>query len=393
MRTIFTAVIILCMTSRFSVAQTRSELEEQRRRTIEEIGYVDKMLKSTEKERNESIQALRIIGNKVSLRESVIRGMDEEIQLLNERIDINKLALDMMESDLNILKEDYARSILNSYKSKKVNPDIVYILSARDFNQGYKRIKYLQQVSKYRRNESEIIRELKQQIEGTKARLESDLAGIYELQQREVQQKDLLKNEQSRQQKMVKSLGNKERQLKKELEDKKRIARRIEEEISRILEEERKKELKSELTPEQKLIGENFYENKGRLPWPVERGIVTARFGVHQHPVLKYVTEENKGIEITSNGKVMARSVFKGEVSAISVIAGANITVIIRHGTYLTVYSNLVNVKVRKGDKVETKQDVGEVYVDPKADNNSILKFMIFEQKDALDPELWITKI
>ena len=127
--------------------------------------------------------------------------------------------------------------------------------------------------------------------------------------------------------------------------------------------------------------------------WPVERGIVTAHFGVHQHPVLKYVTEENKGIEITSNGKVMARSVFKGEVSAISVIAGANITVIIRHGTYLTVYSNLVNVKVRKGDKVDTKQEVGEVYADPRADNNSVLKFMIFEQKSALDPELWISKI
>ena len=135
---------------------------------MEEISYVDNMLKTTEKEKKESVQAIRIIGNKVSLRESVIKGMNEEISLLTERIEINKLALEMMENDLNVLKEDYSRSILNSYKAKKVNPDMVYILSSRDFNQGYKRLKYLQQVTKYRRNESEIIRELKQQIEGTK---------------------------------------------------------------------------------------------------------------------------------------------------------------------------------------------------------------------------------
>ena len=384
--------IIMSAFAGVAEGQSKAELEEQRKRAMDDITYVDKMLKSTEKEKNESVQALRIIGNKVNLRESVIRGMSEEILLLKERISLNKLALDMMENDLKILTEDYSKSIINSYKSKKVNPDLVYILSARDFNQGYKRLKYLQQISKFRRNESEIIRELKQQIEGTKERLESDLAGISELQQREVQQKDLLKNEQARKQSMVKSLGNKEKQLRKDLDEKKRIAKRIEDEIAKIIEEERTKALKSDMTPEQRLIGNNFQENKGRLPWPVERGIVTAHFGIHQHPVLKYVTEENKGIEITSNGKITARSVFKGEVSAISAISGANMTVIIRHGTFLSVYSNLVNVKVKKGAIVETKQEVGEVYADPRADNNCILKFMIFEQKNALDPEQWISK-
>ena len=392
MRILLVFGIIMFAFTGVAEAQSKAELEEQRKRAMDDITYVDKMLKSTEKERNESVQALRIIGNKVNLRESVIKGMSEEILLLNERIGLNKLALDMMENDLKILTEDYSKSIINSYKSKKVNPDLVYILSARDFNQGYKRLKYLQQITKFRRNESEIIRELKQQIEGTKERLESDLAGISELQQREVQQKDLLKNEQARKQVMVKSLGNKEKQLRKDLEEKKRIAKRIEDEITKIIEEERIKALKSDMTPEQKLIGNNFQENKGRLPWPVERGIVTAHFGIHQHPVLKYVTEENKGIEITSNGKITARSVFKGEVSAISAISGANMTVIIRHGTFLSVYSNLVNVKVKKGDIVETKQEVGEVYPDPRADNNCILKFMIFEQKNALDPEQWISK-
>jgi len=385
--------IILIIDSSLISGQTKSELEEQRKRTLDEIAYVDKMLKTTEKEKIESLNALRMLGNKLSLRENVIKSMGKEIDLLNERIEINRIALEMMEEDLMVLKNDYSQAIVNSYKWKKVNPEIVYILSSKDFNQGYKRLKYLQQVTKYRRYESEIIGELKEEVEGTKERLEKDRIRISDLQKTEMQQKDLMKNEQTRKQKILKSLGNKEKQLQKELAEKKRIARRIEEEINRIIEEEKKRALKSALTPEQKLIGENFYDNKGRLPWPVEKGIITAHFGIHQHPVLKYVTEENKGIEITSEGKITARSVFKGEVSAISAIAGANMTVIIRHGNYLSVYSNLVNVKVKKGDKVETKQEVGEVYSDPRTERNSTLKFMIFEQKNALDPEQWIAKI
>ena len=371
--------------------QTRSELEEQRSKTLEEITYVDNLLKNTEKEKSASINSLRILGNKVNLRESIISGMGQEIGLLNERIDINLLAIDMMESDLQALKEDYSRTIINSYKSKKINPEIVYILSARDFNQGYKRLKYLQQVSKFRRNESEIISELKMEIEGTKERLENDLGKISDLRHREVQQKELLQGEQLRKQKLVKNLGNKEKQLKKELDQKRVIANRIEKEIARIIEEEKRKTIKNELTPEQKLIGDDFSINKGRLPWPVGKGIITSHFGVHQHPVLKYVTENNFGIEITSTGTTLARSIFKGEVKAITAISGANMTVIIRHGNYYSVYTNLINVKVKKGEKVDTKQAIGEVFQDPSANYNATIKFMIFDSK-YLDPEIWIAK-
>jgi septal ring factor EnvC (AmiA/AmiB activator) len=311
--------------------------------------------------------------------------------LLNERIDINREAIDMMERDLTVLKEEYSRTIINSYKAIKINPEIVYILSARDFNQGYKRLKYLQQASKFRRNESEIISELKLEIEDTKERLENDLSRISDLRHKEVQQKELLQDEQQRKQRIVKSLGKKEKQLKKELEQKKKLADRIEKEIARVIEEERKKNIKNELTPEQKLIGDDFSINKGRLPWPVEKGIITNHFGVHQHPVLKYVTENSVGIEITSSGKTSARSIFKGEVTAITSISGANMTVIIRHGNYYSVYTNLVIVKVKKGDKVDTKQVIGEVFQDPSANYNATIKFMICETK-FLDPELWIAK-
>ena len=372
-------------------SQTKAELEGKRKKTLEEITYVDNLLKTTAKEKNESMNAIKIIGNKLTLRESVIKGMREEILLVSDRIALNTLAIGMMENDLIGLKNDYARAVVNSYISQKGNPELVYILSARDFNQGYKRIKYLQQVTKFRRRESEIILELKSQIETSKEKLQNDLYRISDLKSKEEQQKYLLQNEQDKKQHMVKSLSSKEKQLKKDLEEKKRIARKIENEIAILIAEERKKTIKSNNTPEQKVIGENFEENKGRLPWPVERGIITSHFGIQKHQVLKYVTENNVGIEITGLGKMAARSVFKGEVAKVFAIKGANMTVIIRHGKYLSIYNNIINVKVREGDKVSIKQYLGDVYSDHGDNDNCVLKFMIFETKYQ-DPESWISK-
>lgn len=372
-------------------SQTKAELEDKRNKTLEEIRYVDNLLKTTSKEKSESMNAIKIIGNKLSLRESVIIGMREEILLISDRIALNSLAIKMMENDLIGLKTDYSRAVVNSYRYQKGNPDLVYILSARDFNQGYKRIKYLQQVTKFRRRESEIIIELKSQIETSKEKLQNDLYKVSDLKSKEEQQKYLLQNEQDRKQRMVKSLSSKEKQLKKDLDEKKRIAKKIENEIARLIEDERKKAIKSDSTPEQKVIGENFEENKGRLPWPVERGIITGHFGVQKHQVLKYVTENNVGLEITGLGKMAARSVFQGEVAKVFAIKGANMTVIIRHGKYLSVYTNIVNVKVREGEKVTIKQYLGDVYSDPDDNNNCVLKFMIFETKYQ-DPESWISK-
>jgi len=387
---VLSLLMVICFFNSL-VAQTKADLEERRKKTLGEISYVDGLLKTTSKEKTQSMNAIKIIGKKLNLRESVIRGMHEEIMLLTDRINLNTLAIEMMEGDMVDLKKEYARAIVNSYRLQKGNPDLVFVLSAKDFNQGYKRLKYLKQLAKFRRREAEIISELKDQINTTKVRLQNDLYRISDLKSREEQQKSLLQNEQERKQKLLKSLSNKEKQLKKELEEKKRIAKKIESEIARLIEEERRRAIKSDNTPEQKLIGENFAENMGRLPWPVERGIITSHFGIQKHPVLKYLTEDNIGVEITSSGKMTARCVFQGEVVKVFPISGANMTVIVRHGKFLTVYANIVNVKVKPGDKLTIKQVIGDVYSDPE-DNNSILKFMIFETK-YLDPEIWIAKI
>ncbi len=357
--------------------QSRAELEEMRKRNLQEIEYVDRMLKSTSSQKSENLNELRVIGKKLGLRERLINEYGQEINLLEYRISLNNLAIEMLEQDLNDLKTEYANSIISAYKASKGTPAVAFILSSADFNQGYKRLKYIQQVARYRRNETETIEALYNEMQTTRERLERDRKNVNELKSKEIRQKQMLSEEQNRKERLITNLSRKEKQLKQELDEKRRVARQIEIEIERLIEEERKKSDKVPMSSEMKLIGDSFGENRGRLPWPVERGIVTGHFGLQPHPVLKNVTEDNIGIEITSGGATKARSVFKGEVVRVFAISGANMAVIIRHGKYLTVYQNLVNVKVKAGDSIATGQELGDVYLDNGDGGKSVLKYMV----------------
>ncbi|HOC47198.1 MAG TPA: peptidoglycan DD-metalloendopeptidase family protein [Bacteroidales bacterium] len=392
MKYLFLILFLAVWSASVLSGQSRAELEEMRKKNLQEIEYVDRLLKTTASQKTENVNELRVIGRKLNLREKLIDEYGQEINLLEYRIGLNALATEMLEQDLNELKKDYANSILSAYKATKGTPALAFILSAADFNQGYKRLKYIQQVAKYRRKESETIETLYTQLQGTKERLEKDRKNVSDLKNKEVRQKQILRQEQDRKEKLVSNLSRKEKQLKQELDEKRRIARQIEKEIERLIEAERKKSETVPMSAEMKVIGESFGENRGRIPWPVDRGIITSHFGSHQHPVLKNVIEDNIGIEITSSGPTKAKSVFKGEVGGVFAISGANMAVIIRHGKYLTVYQNLVNVVVKAGDSVSLGQVIGDVYVDNGDGGKAELKFMVYEEKKKLDPEQWLTK-
>lgn len=392
MKYLFLILFLAVWSASVLSGQSRSELEEMRKKNLQEIEYVDRLLKTTASQKTENVNELRVIGRKLNLREKLIDEYGQEINLLEYRIGLNALATEMLEQDLNELKKDYANSILSAYKATKGTPALAFILSAADFNQGYKRLKYIQQVAKYRRKESETIETLYTQLQGNKDRLEKDRKNVSDLKNKEVRQKQILRQEQDRKEKLVSNLSRKEKQLKQELDEKRRIARQIEKEIERLIEAERKKSETVPMSAEMKVIGESFGENRGRIPWPVDRGIITSHFGSHQHPVLKNVIEDNIGIEITSSGPTKAKSVFKGEVGGVFAISGANMAVIIRHGKYLTVYQNLVNVVVKAGDSVSLGQVIGDVYVDNGDGGKAELKFMVYEEKKKLDPEQWLTK-
>jgi septal ring factor EnvC (AmiA/AmiB activator) len=247
-------------------------------------------------------------------------------------------------------------------------------------------------VAKYRRREAELIMDIKSEIERNKLKQEQDLDEIVSLKQKEEQQKSSLENEQRQKRSLLNRLSRQERQLRKDLQDKRRIAREIEKEIERVIEEERRKRESIELTPEEVLTGDNFIKNKGLLPWPVERGVITSKFGIHDHPLLKGTKVDNIGVEITSSDRIKARSVFRGSVVSVFGISGGNMAVIVRHGQFLTVYQNLVNVVVKPGDMVETKQVLGDVFSDSSGAGKSVIKFMIYQEKDKKDPEEWLAK-
>jgi septal ring factor EnvC (AmiA/AmiB activator) len=390
-RVFLSALIMMCALIAVK-GQSRAELEEMRKKNLEEIEYVDRLLRSTASERSENLNELRVIGKKLNLREKLINEYGREISLLEYRISLNRMAGEMLEEDLNSLKNDYARSIVSAYKATKGTPAVAFILSSADFNQGYKRLKYIQQIARYRRKESETIETIYKELHKTQQRLEKDRKNINDLKEREERQKQMLGNEKSRKERMVSTLAKKEAQLKQDLAQKKRIAKQIENEIARLIEEERKRSAVTPMSNEMKVIGELFGENRGKLPWPVDQGLITSHFGLQPHPVLKNVTEDNIGIEITSSGTTRAKAVFKGEVVRVFAISGANMAVIIRHGKYLTVYQNIVNVKVKAGDAVVTGGILGDVFSDSRDGGKSVIKFMIYEEKKKLDPERWLLK-
>jgi len=388
---IFTGILLFWITI-VSNGQSLSELEARREKTMADIEYVDRMLRETSTEKAASLQGLNIVNSKLRLRENVISGIKEQIELLTTRIDLNEYAIVLMEEDLEILIKDYEKAILHAQRVSKGQPDFAYIFSARDINQGYKRLKYLQQVAKYRRREAELIIDIKGEIERNKLKQENDLEEIVSLKQKEEQQKGSLQKEQRQKRNILNRLSRKERQLRKELRDKRRIAQEVEKEIERVIEEERRKRESTELTPEEILNGDDFIKNKGLLPWPVERGVITSRFGIHDHPLLNGTKVDNIGVEITSSNKIKARSVFKGNVVSVFGISGGNMAVIVRHGQFLTVYQNLINVVVKPGDSIETKQVIGDVFSDNADSGKSIIKFMIYQEKNKKNPEDWLAK-
>ena len=392
MRFTFFILSFLILTCIPGKAQSRAELEDMRKKNLQEIEYVDRMLKTTSTQKSENLNELKVIGKKLNLREKLINEYGQEISLLEYRISLNRLGTEMMEADLNELKKEYARSILSAYKASKGTPTVAFILSSTDFNQGYKRLKYIQQVARYRRKETGTIETMFNELQGTRARLESDRKNINDLKNKEVRQKKILGEEQNKKERLITTLSKKEKQLKQELDEKRRIAKQIEKEIERLIEEERKRSQTVPMSAEMKIIGESFGENRGRLPWPVERGIITSHFGLQQHQILKNVTEDNIGIEITSGGATVAKSVFNGQVVRVFAISGANVAVIVRHGKFLTVYQNLINVKVKAGDSITLGQAIGDVYIDNTEGGKAVIKFMVYEEKKKLDPEQWLIK-
>ena len=390
MSKLYVIVCILIYSSHL-YGQGRVELEKRRKKTQEEIAYTNKLLEETRNTRESSYQDMLIIQRRIKLREKLIDEINTEIQYLENKIKDNKEVISSLEMDLKKIKDEYARMIYYHYKNRELSNRLMYVLASSSFSQAYKRIKYLQQYSDFRKKQVRLI----SAVQNT---LYNQILNI----QDEIEEKELLfveKNDETKRlareklekEQILAGLSTKEEELKKKLINQRKVAERLENEILKLIEEESKTtSLAERLTPAEKIIDSNFKNNRGSLPWPTRRGFVIRGFGEHEHPVLKGNIIRNNGIDISTTQNAEVLSLFEGKVSRVFSYLGANYTVIIRHGSFLTVYQNLKEVYVEAGDNINIKQVIGKVYTDVN-ENSSILHLEIWEEFEKHNPEIWLS--
>jgi septal ring factor EnvC (AmiA/AmiB activator) len=320
---------------------------------------------------------------------------------LTDFIDQNAWLVSSLNADLEGLKKEYANMIVFAQRNQTNYSKLLFVLSSNSFNQAYKRLMYLRQYTEYRKRQAELIQWIRDLIQVKVGRLQQQRTEKETLLQSKKREADQLNNEKKQQGQYLTTLQQKQKEFEKKLHEQQAIEAQLSNEIQKIIEEEVQKAKKKaketgkttyEMTPEEKLASGQFEQNKHRLPWPVERGVITDHFGVHEHPVLKNIQVKNNGVDISTAQGTLARSVFAGEVSKVFMVSGGNYAVIIRHGKYLTVYSNLVKVQVKSGDKVSFKQSIGTISTDSEDDNKTVLKFQIWKENVKQDPEDWITR-
>lgn len=396
MRILLITGLFLILSS-IGFAQSVSELQTKKQEAAKEIEYTTRLLKEVQRNERSSLSQLRLINNKIQQRNNIISTINNEIEVYQEFVDNNSMVIELLSSDIEKLKEEYAKLIVSAYRNRNTSDKILFLLSAEDFNQAYRRYQYFKRYTTYRQNQAETIHEIQQVLNESVVNLEKQQEIKQQLIEEIKKETELLTEEKLQENSEYRKLQKEKRSLRQKLRKQQEIEQKLEKEIQKIIEEEARKRRAAggfsyDLTPEQKLIGDNFAQNKKRLPWPVERGVITEHFGIHQHPVLTNVQIRNNGINIATETGSKVRAVFNGEVSRVFGISGGNTAVIIRHGKYLSVYSNLSEVTVKKGDKVDTKQNIGTVYTDKDEGYKSILKFQIWQESQKLDPEDWIVK-
>ena len=375
-----------------SYAQRKNELVKKKDEALREINLTNELLKKTEQERKTSLNQLILLNRKLKLRSDVINNINEEIAILDRQIEENQELIGLLEVDLEKIKEEYEKLIYFAYKKRENYNKIIFVFAARDLNQAYKRLKYLQQYTKFRREQAIVIKRMGALIEDKVAKLVQYRNERNSLLTQNERESKHISEERGERNRAVIQLQKEERRLRQKLREKERIASELDKEIQAIIAEEARKARNFDrLTPEEKLIADNFISNKGRLPWPTEKGVITGNFGVHEHPVLKGVRVENFGIDISTPQDALARAVFDGEVKKIIGIPGANQTIIIQHGNFFSVYQNLVEVRVIQGEKVKTKQPIGKIFTDRSDENKTVLNFMIWKEKNKMDPIPWLS--
>lgn len=392
---IYILSIIYFFSISFASAQKPDErllLEKRKTETIQQIEFTRKLLDQTRKSAQVTLNQVNLLSKSISGREKLISDLENEMEYLKNQIRNNENEISELQKSIKSLNAEYEKIILATYRNIEQDNYLEYILGAEDINQGYQRLKQIKYINEYRKRLYNELTEKNNQLleENHKlAILLKESNDAFQLKEKEL---GLLNREVNEKQSSISKLQKQEKQLLSDIREKQNMQKRIEEEINKVIEEEIRLSKSSNInaTPADRVISGDFIKNMGRLPWPVEKGVITGHFGEHNHPVYKNIKITSKGIDINSDSNAKVRSIFDGEVTKVVAIMGANYTVMIKHGEFFTVYTNLINISVKTGDRVKKNDYIGTLYTDK--NQSSKLHFLIYKGNIAQDPEKWLAK-
>lgn len=380
--------------------KSKQQLQSEITALQDEIDNANRLLKKTKKDKEATLAEATLLDRKIKQREKLIKAYNEQIAVLDAEIKQGQNSIKSLNTDLGKLQKEYAQMIVFAYRNRSHYNALAFVFASDDFNQAFRRLRYIRQLNDARKTKME-------QIAATERRISGEVqAGQQAREQQaalladEKAQQETLKAEKAELNKQVASLKKKEGNLQQDIKNKQQQAKKLQKAVDDIIAEEiraakerRKAEEKKGIapTPAETALSSSFASNKGKLPWPVERGVISSTYGKHASVVSDKVTVTNNGIDIATEEGAQARAVFDGEVTGVTRLTGSNTVVIIRHGDYFTVYSNLENVIVKRGDKVKTKQSLGTVHTS-KAENKTELHFELLKEQNRQNPAQWLKK-
>ncbi|MDX1769147.1 murein hydrolase activator EnvC family protein [Arenibacter troitsensis] len=393
----------------FSMAQTNEQkaLESKREQLQKEISEINRLLFAEKKEKGNVLEQMEAMDQKINVRQQLIRVTNQQSNLLNRQINTNVRNIGKLRNDLAFLKEEYGNMIQKSYQNKSRQSRLMFLLSSENFLQAFKRFQYMKQYTQYRKEQGEQIVAKTEELTQLNKDLSEQRKEKDKLVAENTQIKNQLYKEIQSQKELLKSIRKNESKYAAAIENKKKEAKRIDEQIERLIRSaiaaSNREASKSSsttatssskfvLTPEATIVANNFSANKGKLIWPVEKGIKRQGFGVYNDAVYPGIKHESNGVIIATDEGSKARAIFEGEVIAILSVPGGNKGVQIKHGNYISTYYNLSRVYVKKGDKVNTKSDLGDIYTS-KSSGTTQLKFYLYKDTTRLNPEEWIYQL
>ncbi|MEX2512997.1 MAG: peptidoglycan DD-metalloendopeptidase family protein [Cyclobacteriaceae bacterium] len=404
---IFLALFFLVMSlpSMGQITRNRDQLEKEKLTIQKRLREFDTILKQTTAEKRNTLSELRAVNQKLEVRNSYINTLRREVNLINAEIRETDLKIKTKEKELNTLKEEYATMIYTSYKLNQGINILTFIFTSSTFRQFYMRLKYLKQYSDARKKQAVQIEKVSEELAQQRIILENrgqEKQLVLTQEQEQKKELDLLK---SQQQVIVNSLSQKEEEVKKEIAETKKQQEELNKLIKRVIEEEiqlanaaankeeatptEKSASDIPLTPSSAAISSSFAGNRGNIPWPVETGFISRKYGTFPHPTLKGITETNDGVDIQTNNNEPVRSVFDGVVTKITTVPGMGGTIIIKHGEFYTMYSRLKTISVKSGEQVSEKSIIGTVYTD--RNGVSELHFQTWKGLEVMDPSIWLS--